>query len=753
MAGFWKRLLGRTDAGDFTAGEGGVGKTKKASRPGATGKHVRVIPSEQMTARRRREGSDADTGPWFIGKTVADIFEIRGVLGRGGMGIVYLAHDNATQRMVAVKVPLGKFVDDADARKRFAREAEAWTGLIHPCIVHAFDVRDDQTTDYRPAILMDYCDGGSLADRVHNGPPLSMKEASDIAIQVCWAMEFAHDRGHVHRDLKPSNVLLASDGKALVTDFGLVKVLEAEDLGLSADHLSGGDARLLTAVSQAGGTPEYMPPEQWEGRAEKASDIYAFGVMLYELFCGRRPFSAETRAGLRIPHLEDPPPDPRRFNDEISVVQADLMLSCLAKRPSDRPASFRHLAGELIGAYAVGAKQDRLATRYPRLKPQQRNVSRAGKEAHALALVRAGSGCRLRGDLSEADRCYAAAMEIFKRLDDRIGIASCYSNMGLLAADRGWYEKAYDLYRNSLMIMQEAGHVAGARACYTNMGVLAGFRGHYDEAMRFHRASEDICRASEDMDGLQRSLGNQALTLYYMRTDMAAALALLREQERICQVLGNKDSQQTSIGNQGLIFYAVGQHEEAMKLYQQQEKICREIGNRNSLQECLGNEALVLTAFGNLQGAMDRHREEEAICRELGNKRDLARCLGNRANILKELGHLEQAMSVYEETLAMFRELGDRDGLAISLGNKAAILTELGCLAEAMELRSQQEEVCRDLGNIEGLAFCLLGQASALIKMGRSGEAMPMVEEAHRVASEHGLVPIAQRAKSMMRCL
>jgi serine/threonine protein kinase len=136
-----------------------------------------------LAARKRPQAED--TGPYFIGKIVGEIYEIRRVLGWGGMGIVYGALDTARHREVAVKVPLGKFVDDPDARKRFAREAKSWIRLVHPNIVHAFDVRDDWTTDSRPAIFMDYCDGGSLAERLRQDIPLSLPDAMHIAIQVC----------------------------------------------------------------------------------------------------------------------------------------------------------------------------------------------------------------------------------------------------------------------------------------------------------------------------------------------------------------------------------------------------------------------------------------------------------------------------------------------------------------------------------------------------------------------------------------
>ncbi len=241
-----------------------------------------------VTAPRPQEGQAAG-GPFVIGQRVAQIYEVHGVLGRGGMGIVYLGHNHASQRAVAIKVSLGSFVDDPDARKRFLREAEAWTELVHPHIVHAFDVHDDQSTNYRPVIVMDYCAGGDLANRLSGNKGLAMADALDIAIQVCWAMEFAHGKGHVHRDLKPGNVLLDGDGRALAT------------------------------VSQGGGTPEYMPPEQWEGRADKPADIYSFGIMLYELLCEQRPFAAEDRLALQIPHATQAPPEPRQLNDRIEA--------------------------------------------------------------------------------------------------------------------------------------------------------------------------------------------------------------------------------------------------------------------------------------------------------------------------------------------------------------------------------------------------------------------------------------------------
>jgi len=489
MAGFFKTLFGK---GKKAADEPRADDTKKASEVAESGARVVPEPSAPKDSVRKNKRAAEDPGPWFVGKTVAEIFEIRGVLGRGGMGIVYRAFDTATHRDVAVKVPLGKFVDDETLRKDVAREAESWSALIHPHIVHAFDFHDDETTDYRPAIFMDYCDGGSLADRLHNGGHLSIPDALDIAIQVSWAMEFAHQKGLIHRDLKPGNVLLISDGKALVSDLGLVKQIDLEDLGVSEGELKQQDGELLATITRgAAGTPEYMPPEQWEGNACPQSDIYAFGIMLYELLCGCRPFSAKRRADLRGVHGTVPPPNPKRLNGQIPDVLAELMIECLAKEPTDRPAGFDRVAGMLIAAYEQVDKEGR-AYGHRRKRPDAKDISQADKKAHAWSLVRIGIGCELRGDLTEAYRCYAKALNVFQALDDRAKMGGCYTNMGNLAYARGNYEEAMELIREDLAICERLGDQAGMGTCYNNMATVGEAVGDHAEMRRYARLAVQI---------------------------------------------------------------------------------------------------------------------------------------------------------------------------------------------------------------------------------------------------------------------
>lgn len=436
--------------------------------------------------------------PWSTNQQLAEIFTIRGLLGRGSMCMVYLADDDTASRKVAVKVPLGTRVGDPQTRERFVTEAKAWTELIHPHIVRAFDVRDDPSTSNRPAIFMDFCDGGSLANRIRGAQQLSIAEALDIAIQVCWAVEFAQDKGHLHRDLKPSNVLLRSDGRALVTDFGLAKSYQGEDLGLPSAQLSREDAELVAAVSLGGGTPEYMPPEQWAGRTERKSDIYSFGILLYELLCGCRPFNAETRAALRFPHETVPPPDPRQFKPQIPESLAELVLSCLAKRPEDRPADFGGVADALTQACELTAERD-LRSRLA--KPTREQISHAEQIDRAYVFLRLGQRTYLRDNLDDALRHFQQAERLFRELDDKVGLSASLVSQSLSQA----------------MILRA--------------------RGDSDGALRLLEEAERRCRDLADKRRLMANLGHQALILVD-RHDVQKAMKLLDEVEDLAAECG-----------------------------------------------------------------------------------------------------------------------------------------------------------------------------------------------------------------------
>ncbi len=288
------------------------------------------------------EASDQRRADYPPGTPSIPGYEILGVLGRGGMGVVYKARHLRLQRLVALKVILaGGHASDAELA-RFRTEAEAVARLRHPNVVAIYDVGE---YDGRPYLALEYVAGGSLAARVGD-TPLPPAEAAALVRTLAGAVQAAHDAKVVHRDLKPANVLLAEDGAPKITDFGLAKKLD--DAG-------------QTATGAVVGTPSYMAPEQAGGKAKEAgpaADVWALGAVLYKLLTGRPPFQAATTMDTLVQVLADEPVPPRRLNPAVPRDLETVCLKCLEKDPPRRYGSAealgadleRYLAGEPVQA-------------------------------------------------------------------------------------------------------------------------------------------------------------------------------------------------------------------------------------------------------------------------------------------------------------------------------------------------------------------------------------------------------------------
>jgi tetratricopeptide (TPR) repeat protein len=300
----------------------------------------------------RYEGPQPATQP-AAGRAPAPVaavpgYEVLEEVGRGGMGVVYKARQVALKRTVALKMLLAGGHAGDDRLARFRQEAEAVARLQHPNIVQVHEVGE---SDGLPFFSMEYVEGGSLAKRLGAGP-LPPREAAALAEVLARAVQHAHQRGVVHRDLKPANVLLAEDGTARVTDFGLAKRLDEPG---SAQTQSG-------AVM---GTPSYMAPEQAAGRTAElgpAVDVYALGAVLYEMLTGRPPFAGATLMETLQRVLHDEAAPPSRVRPGIDRDLETICLKCLAKEPAQRyPSALavaqdleRYLAGEPILARRPG---------------------------------------------------------------------------------------------------------------------------------------------------------------------------------------------------------------------------------------------------------------------------------------------------------------------------------------------------------------------------------------------------------------
>ena len=268
-------------------------------------------------------------------------YEILAPIGRGGMGEVYRARDAALRRDVAIKVLPGALAGDADRLARLRREAEALAALNHPNIAQIYGIEQASPS---PALVLELVEGPTLAERLATGP-LPVGEALAAARQIAEALEAAHERGIIHRDLKPANVKLREDGTVKLLDFGLAKLRE---IGPDPNVPASTQGALLTEEGAVLGTYPYMAPEQVAGsHVDGRADIFALGVVMYEMVSGTRPFDAPTRAGLAAAILTHEPPSLSSLCPAVPPALDRVVGRCLVKDPEARWQTARDLASEL----------------------------------------------------------------------------------------------------------------------------------------------------------------------------------------------------------------------------------------------------------------------------------------------------------------------------------------------------------------------------------------------------------------------
>ena len=327
-------------------------------------------PLEPGAETRRR----ADSGD----KTVLKLgrYEVVRELGKGAMGIVYLAKDPLIGRLVALKtIRLGAHADDEEMKEfqqRFIREAQAAGILNHPAIVTVHDIGRDEETD-TSFIAMEFVEGHNLKEVLSQGRALSFEQIADIIAQVAEALDFAHAKGIVHRDVKPANVILIEGNRAKITDFGIAKIASG--------------AANLTSTGQFLGTPNYMAPEQIKGApVDGRTDIFALGICLYECLTRRKPFGGDSLTSISYKIVHEPFPPLHEINPQIPEGYEEVVANCLQKDPTKRYQRARDLSTALR-AVLRGEKPVRPPD--PMLADET-VVTRASSDRAALAAVSGG---------------------------------------------------------------------------------------------------------------------------------------------------------------------------------------------------------------------------------------------------------------------------------------------------------------------------------------------------------------------------
>ena len=281
----------------------------------------------------------------MIGQVIGN-YRVVAELGKGGMGVVYRAEHVQLGRPAALKMLLPQFSSDAAIVQRFFNEARAASGIDHPGIVEIYDFGTH--TDGCAYIVMALLKGESLEHRLVSGP-LSPQDGATIIAQVAAALSAAHQRGIVHRDLKPDNIflvpneLIAGGLQVKILDFGIAKLADEKTAGFK------------TQTGAMMGTPAYMSPEQCMGKADldHRTDIYSLGCILFQVLCGRPPFTSEQGTGMLIAaHIRDAAPDPRTVNPAVPPALAAIIMRCLEKEPAARFQSAGELRNALVQAGA-----------------------------------------------------------------------------------------------------------------------------------------------------------------------------------------------------------------------------------------------------------------------------------------------------------------------------------------------------------------------------------------------------------------
>lgn len=271
------------------------------------------------------------------GDRVGGRYTLLGLLGAGGMGTVYRAKDEELDEIIALKMLLPEFVEEAGMLERFRREVKLARRVTHTNVARVFDIGEHGTAKY---LTMEYIEGDTLSARLRQGP-IPVVQVLEMAKAICEGLAVAHAAGVVHRDLKPENVMITKDGRVVIMDFGIARA-RVEDAS-------------RTQVGAAIGTPAYMSPEQVQGLEDidARADIYAFGAMLYELFTGVQPWRGDTIVAVAAARLIHPPPDPCLRRPSLPVACGEFVMRCMARDRDQRFASAEEVRMTLLNLLAA----------------------------------------------------------------------------------------------------------------------------------------------------------------------------------------------------------------------------------------------------------------------------------------------------------------------------------------------------------------------------------------------------------------
>lgn len=673
-------------------------------------------------------------------------YRLERLLGAGGMGSVYLAHDLALDRRVAIKFISPERAGDENARRRLIREARAAAALEHPniCGVHEVIVEPDG----RACIVMQYVDGETLAERLRSGP-LDVRLALSVTTEIASALAAAHKRGIVHRDIKPGNIILTAEHKAKLLDFGLA--LQTTPLPGSEDDstITG-----LTAMGAVAGTPSYMSPEQIEGKSlDGRSDLFALGSVLYECLTGQRAFDGRSRFETAQQILYHHPPAPSTVRKELTEQHDELCGRLLAKHPDDR---FRS-ADELLGALRVLAPSTHsgvhmLGTDPPVPRARARVRLRPYPLiAAALVLIVALAGMWRwstpsyeRTVTPEAKRLYLRGTELIR---DGAYHSGHRAMQGAVAASPEYVPAYIRLGEAAYELDDER----GAQDALNTIGTLVENEGRLsaEDRLRLRAVRALMLRRVDDTVEEYEQLTE------LLPRDAGAWVDLGRAQDAAARPLQARESFERAIQLQpenpaahlrrATVLSQIGEREEALREFGVAEDLYSRLGNADGQTEALLRRASFLNGLGEFAAAREALEKARTLALSLEYREQFIRAQLGLSNVTAAEGNFARAEAMAREavTTALAENLDTvaAEGL-IDLAN-ALLLGRTHDIPEATVLKSIDThlESAIDLARRRNApriaARARMQRAAVLLKLGDPAKAVEAAREVLQFLQEN----------------
>jgi tetratricopeptide (TPR) repeat protein/tRNA A-37 threonylcarbamoyl transferase component Bud32 len=610
-------------------------------------------------------GSNEDTRAAPALQSLAH-FDLVELLGVGGFGSVWKARDRKLDRTVAIKIPHRGRLNHEDLEK-FLREARAAAQLQHPNIVRVYEVGRDGDSAY---IVSDFVRGIPLNDWLTGQQP-TMRQAAEICATIADALQHAHERGVIHRDLKPANILIDGEGRPHLMDFGLAR-REVGEITVTLD-------------GQVLGTPAYMSPEQACGEAHAAdrrSDLYSLGVILFELITGELPFRGNPRM-LMHQVIHDEPPSPRKFNSHIPKDLETITLKCLEKDPNRRYQAARELSGELRSFLAGAPIRARPISRAARAWRWVKRRPAAAALLATLFFVAIGAAAAfvrerdLRREVvaqkNEADR---------RRIEADTQRLEAQARKAEAESERDNAQAVVSFLTDDVLAKASPSELPDKAVRDTIVKALVV------------PAADTVGQRFNDKPLIEATIRHTlALTLKQLgHSDLALshADAALRERRRI---LGEEHLDTAeSVNTYASILQSLGRGLEAEPLYisalEQRRRILGE-EHEDTLES--------LTDYGYLLVALGRPQEAESLLKQVFDRRQTVKSLIMYANVIHSLGRLQDAERLFRQALELSRELHreEHPEAILALRCYAGVLQSLGRTPEAEALFKQALEQSR----------------------------------------------------------